>query len=278
MKLTLALLATIAGGSFGAAQTANAGSIIAGLQAYGETAGLLMPHRLAQFVPQVAHESARFVYDKEVWDGKGAQARYDIRTDLGNTPERDGDGYLYRGRSGIQLTGKANYQAFTAWCAKRFKNAPDFVAKPGLINTDPWEGLVPIWYWETRQLNTYADAGNTEMVSRRINGGTNGLDDRLLLYTRTGLTFLGYRLERGVIRTFQAASGLKPDDIDGPQTRKALHLRLVDLGRGAAQPAPAPSLPVAAEMPDEGPIAGPAPDVAGAIAKLEGALADLRAA
>ncbi len=86
-----------------------------------------------------------------------AQKRYDTRTDLGNTPQVDGDGKLYLGRTSGQLTGKGNYQAFCDWCVTRKLNPPDFVAKPDLLNNDPWEGLVPTWYWQSRNLNRWAD-------------------------------------------------------------------------------------------------------------------------
>ena len=183
----------------------NMASFIGGLAAGGQLAGLNnAPHRLAQYVAQVAHETARFRYDREVWDGKGAQARYDTRTDLGNTPERDGDGFKYRGRTGIQITGKANYQQFTDWARRLDPSSPDFVADPDAANTDPWEGLGPIWYWDSRSLNRHADTGNNEMVTRRINGGLN--DD---------------------VRGFQMARGLAVDGVSGPMTRAAMHSALL---------------------------------------------------
>ncbi|MBK1625213.1 hypothetical protein CKO32_16765 [Afifella marina DSM 2698] len=179
------------------ARRANMASIVAGLDVYGEEAGLLLPHRLAQYIAQVAHESARFIHDREIWGPTAAQRRYDTRTDLGNTADADGDGYLYRGRTTMQLTGRRNYTKFFEWCLAKGLNPPDFVADPAAVNTDPWEGLAPIWYWdvgnpEGRSLNVYADDGNNEMVTRRINGGTTGLPDRLELYTRAALVFLGY--------------------------------------------------------------------------------------
>nr|WP_234835981.1 hypothetical protein [Sinorhizobium meliloti] len=72
------------------------------------------------------HESGDFRYDREIWGPTPAQQRYDARTDLGNTPERDGDGYLYRGRTGMQLTGKDNYRQFRNWCRATGLDCPDF--------------------------------------------------------------------------------------------------------------------------------------------------------
>lgn len=209
----------------------NAESVIGSLEKYGDTFGLLVPHRLAQFLPQILHESGNFRYDKEIWGPTPAQKRYDTRKDLGNTPAADGDGFLYRGRAGIQVTGKANYTAFRDWCRANIKpDAPDFVSDPDAILTDPWEGLAPIWYWSTRNLNRYADSGNPEMIRRKINGGTNGLTECLDLYTKVALVMLGFK--PGDVREFQSGAkgdGLYTGDVDGldgPQTRSALHMAL----------------------------------------------------
>lgn len=205
----------------------NMRSVIAGLKTGGGEAGLDRPHRLAQFIPQVTHESARFVHDREVWGPTAAQKRYDTRTDLGNTPERDGDGKKFMGRTGIQITGRANTREFREWCRGRWPEAPDFEAEPDMMNTDPWEGLGPIWYWDTRNLNRYADKGDIEMVTRRINGGLNGYADRLELYDRTALVILGRAPDD--VRGFQSDAGLTVDGISGPRTRAALHEALVEL-------------------------------------------------
>lgn len=219
-----------------AAITANANSIIVGLERYGSHPDIQLdlPHRVAHYIAQLAHESGGFRYDKEIWGNTPAQQRYDTRTDLGNTPEKDGDGKLYAGRAGIQLTGKANYQAFTKWVRANIdKGAPDFVKEPDLINTDPWEGLVPIWYWTVgnptgKSLNIYADQNDLEMITRKVNGGTNGLGDRQDYYTRTGLVLLGYDItdEEKAITKFQNASGLETDGISGPRTRTEIHKSL----------------------------------------------------
>ena len=188
-------------------------------------AGLDRPHRLLQFLPQLAHENSRWRYDREVWGPTAAQKRYETRTDLGNTAAVDGDGYLFRGRTGMQITGRSNYARFTAWAREVHGADVDFVAKPDLVNTDPWEGLGPIWFWDEgagESLNRFADAGNNEMVSRRINGGTNGLADRLDLYVQASLAFLGHKS----VRAFQGAAGITVDGDAGPQTRGVLHEEL----------------------------------------------------
>ena len=249
MKVTASVLAQIAGKPV----NDNMRSIVAGLDAYGERFGLVSLHRLAHYIPQLAHESGAFRYDRELWGPTPAQARYDTRTDLGNTPEKDGDGKRNAGRGPLQITGGDNLRAFTAWVRKNIDpNAPDFFANPDLINTDPWEGVGPIWYWSTRKLNAYADTNDIEMITRRINGGLNGFADRLHWYVRTALVLAGYAPD--AITSFQIdaqRAGLlpadepgKPSQVDGlagPKTRAALHMTLAK-----AQPVEQPAVTVKA--------------------------------
>jgi putative chitinase len=221
-----------------AIDTANAKSALLGLEMYGyEKLGLNRPHRLAQYLAQIMHESARFRYDRELWGPTPAQKRYDTRTDLGNTAAVDGDGKLYAGRAGIQITGKTNYAAFTKWTKKIDPRAPDFVKNPNAVNTDPWEGLAAIWYWETHNLNYDADRGDTDRITKRINGGYNGRADRRDLFVRTALVLLGYEPTE-VIR-FQMNSGLSVDGVAGPVTHNALHYALLVVPALGAPKAPA---------------------------------------
>lgn len=208
----------------------NMQSIIAGLETYGEKAGLDLPHRLAKYLGQLSHESGAFKYDKEIWGNTPAQQRYDTRTDLGNTKAKDGDGKRYMGRTGTQLTGKANYTSFRDWVRKNVDpKAPDFVKYPDKVNTDPWEGLVPIWFWTVgnstgKSLNTYADENNDEMITRRINGGLNGYADRLDYTARASLVLAGYGPED--VLTFQKkvfTDSKEWDGLVGPKTRSKLH-------------------------------------------------------
>lgn len=218
----------------------NMNSVIAGLEADDGKNGLHLPHRLAHYFAQLGTESGGFKYDKEIWGNTPAQQKYDTRTDLGNTKERDGDGKKYMGRSGIQLTGKANYTSFRDWARKEYPDlkVPDFVRYPDKINEDPWEGLVPIWYWSVgnptrKSLNIYADENNAEMITRRVNGGLTHLSDRLSYYTRAALVLLGY--DPDDIKEFQEAAFPKDpsqwDGISGPQTRTKLHEALVAMAR-----------------------------------------------
>ena len=221
-----------------ATDTANIDSIVAALTEFGAEHGLDKPHRLAHFLAQLAHESGGFRYDREVWRPTPAQKRYDQRADLGNTPELDGDGKKNAGRGPIQLTGGANIAQFEQWCVDRGYDPPDFTANPDLINTDPWEGLSAIFYWSTRRLNNYADENNIEQITKRINGGLNGFEDRIRFYVRVSLVLLGYA--PGDVEGFQSAAqkaGLLPPDtadkkqVDGdagPLTRAAMHKTLAD--------------------------------------------------
>lgn len=209
----------------GPVNAANMNSVLVSLDRYGEDFGMDRVHRLVQYLAQLMHESGDFRYDREIWGPTPAQQRYDTRTDLGNTPAKDGDGKLYMGRTANQLTGKANYQAFYDWCVEEGYNPPDFVKNPDLINTDPWEGLVPLWYWQSRNLNRYADQGDIETITKKTNGGMNGFDDRVDHYARLSLVVLG--LKPTAVREFQAAKGLDVDGDVGPKTRAALHKALL---------------------------------------------------
>jgi putative chitinase len=211
----------------GAVNESNMNSVIVSLNQFGATAGLDKKCRLAQFIGQIMHESGDFRYDREIWGQTPAQERYDTRTDLGNTPAVDGDGKKYMGRTGIQITGRANYQAFHDWCGYKGFNPPDIVANPDLVNTDPWEGLACIWFWDSHGLNRFADDGDIEAVTKHINGGLNGLADRIDHYARFSLVLLGYGPNE--VKRFQAGACLVVDGAVGPKTCAALHAALVAL-------------------------------------------------
>ncbi|NSZ73936.1 glycoside hydrolase family 19 protein [Agrobacterium tumefaciens] len=222
----------------GRVDESNLNSVMMALSKYGAGVGLNLPHRAVPYLAELMHESGSFRYDREIWGPTPAQERYDTRTDLGNTPAKDGDGYKNRGRGPIQVTGGYNIRTFYEWCQRKGLNPPDFVRNPDLINTDPWEGLSAIWYWDEgnpdkKSLNRYADRNDMEMITRRINGGLNGYADRLDYYTRLGLAVLGFKVTDiiGLQNAGQKAGYYKGklDGLDGPQTRSAIHLMLVDL-------------------------------------------------
>ena len=102
---------------------------------------------------------------------------------IGNGPEVSGDGWNYRGRGPIQLTGKANYQA-----AGQFLSV-DLVANPDWVASSAQGFRVAVWYWTTHNLNQYADANDIISITRAINGGTLGLQAREA-YTQQALAVL----------------------------------------------------------------------------------------
>src|SRR3954470_14435421 len=134
--------------------------------------GIDTPLRLCHFMAQLAHESAHFQVTREFASGKA----YEGRRDLGNT--QAGDGVRYRGRGLIQTTGRANYRESTGDIQKMDPAAPDFEATPATLEEFPWALLAGISYWRRRNINAAADRDDIVKVTRVINGGTNGLEDR----------------------------------------------------------------------------------------------------
>jgi putative chitinase len=159
------------------------------------------PQRVAAFVAQCAHESGNFVFIKENLNYKAASlmktfGKYfptaDIAAQYANKPERianrvyanrmgngdeaSGDGYRYCGRGLIQLTGRDNYQAFAESVEMAVEDVPAYLAT--------FEGAVQsaCWFWETNNLNQWADKGDILTLTKRINGGTIGLEDRIRHY------------------------------------------------------------------------------------------------
>lgn len=97
---------------------------------------------------------------------------------LGNGDEASGDGYRFRGRGAIQLTGRANYNA----CGGQVGH--DLIADPSWLETPEGALKSAAWFWTKNGLNTLADTGDFVAVTKRINGGTNGLKDRQALYNK----------------------------------------------------------------------------------------------
>jgi putative chitinase len=97
---------------------------------------------------------------------------------LGNGPAATGDGWRYRGRGLIQVTGWVNYQA----CGSALDL--DLLSKPELLEQPEYAALSAALYWSSNELNELADAGKLEAITQRINGGQNGAADRLTIYQR----------------------------------------------------------------------------------------------
>jgi putative chitinase len=99
---------------------------------------------------------------------------------MGNGPESSGDGYKYRGRGPIQLTGKDNYRAFAKDMFDDWENLFD---NPDWVTSDRDFALMSaIWFWNKNKLNVQADAGDIKLMTKKINGGYIGLDDRIKHY------------------------------------------------------------------------------------------------
>lgn len=162
------------------------------------------PRRVAAFVAQCAHESGGFMVLKENLNYKAASLRkifpkyfpddaiaqryasmpnkqeaianriYANR--MGNGPEESGDGYRYCGRGLIQLTGRQNY----TWFAASLEISPEEATE--YLGTFEGAAQSACWFWETNKLNQWADAGDIVTLTKRINGGTIGLEDRIKHY------------------------------------------------------------------------------------------------
>jgi len=159
--------------------------------------GIDTPQRVAAFIAQAAHESGNFtalhenlnyraetlrkVFPKyfptdalaqQYAHNQEAIANRVYANRMGNGPEESGDGYRYCGRGLIQLTGQSNYQSFADSIETPIEQIPDFL--------QTFEGAVQsaCWFWENNNLNQYADSDDILTMTKRINGGTIGLEDR----------------------------------------------------------------------------------------------------
>lgn len=156
------------------------------------------PLRVAHFLSQVLHESGRMKFIRENMNYSAEGLRKTFRkyfttaqaleyarqpqrigsrvyaNRMGNGDEASGDGYRYRGRGLMQLTGRSNYEEFSTWIGD------DVVTSPELVS-DKYVVASAIHYWITHHLNELADIDDCRAVTKRINGGYNGLTDRMAL-------------------------------------------------------------------------------------------------
>lgn len=133
--------------------------------------------REAAFLAQICHESGSLKYVLEIASGKD----YEGRADLGNT--HAGDGPKYKGRGLLQITGRANYEA----CG--FALGKNLIADPQYLETPMGASRSAAWFWEKSGLNELADQGSFGTITKKINGGYNGLDDRIRHYVRIRKVF-----------------------------------------------------------------------------------------
>jgi putative chitinase len=131
------------------------------------------PLRIRHFLAQVLHESAKLYYTKELASGQA----YEGRKDLGNL--LPGDGVKFKGRGLIQITGRFNYEKLS----KEF--GVDFIKFPELLELPKHATLSAGWFWNKNELNTYADKDDVKTITKKINGGYNGLEDRTAILAAT---------------------------------------------------------------------------------------------
>ncbi|MCX8282492.1 peptidoglycan-binding protein [Phyllobacterium sp. 0TCS1.6C] len=230
--------------------------IVDGINTHGDRFGLDQPHRQAHYLANLALESGGFTRQTENLNYTSAQRIYDVFKGSSKSPRfrsvaecqlyvrnpeklankvygnrmgntKPGDGWLYRGRTPKQITGKSNYAAFTKWVLGIFAEAPNFVADPDAITHNPWSFLATVWFWDANDCNRYADRNDPENLRRVINGGLNGYADVLAYYDRAALVLLGYGVNE--VAKFQRDNGLTADGISGPLTRAAMHQALIKL-------------------------------------------------
>jgi putative chitinase len=126
----------------------------------------------AHFLAQVSHESGGFFYLQEIGSDEYFADNYEGREDLGNTQE--GDGIEFRGRGYIQLTGRFNYESYALFCSDK-----TIVSNPSLVARVDHAIGAAFYFWQREDLSPIADRDDAIGLTRRINGGENGLEDRL---------------------------------------------------------------------------------------------------
>lgn len=159
------------------------------------------PLRMAHFLAQCAYESAEFtrveenlnysaerllqVFPKYFTDESAHEYAHNKRriasrvyaNRMGNGDEETQDGWIYRGRGYIQLTGLNNYKEFDKSCNADVLNNPELVATKYPLAS-------AAWFWVTLNLNYLADRNDIDSITKKVNGGTNGLDDRIKWFNR----------------------------------------------------------------------------------------------
>ena len=161
---------------------AQAGVFILALNAAMLHPHITGPKRMAAFIAQVGHESGELRYVREL-GGEHYLSKYDtgaLAARLGNTPDADGDGQKYRGRGLIQITGRRNYLA----CSRALFGDERLLHFPELLEQPQWAAESAAWFWHSNGLNELADQDQFTTITRRINGGLNGLEHRQQLWEK----------------------------------------------------------------------------------------------
>ena len=166
--------------------------------------GIDTSKRVAMYLAEVFHESGNLRYTEEnmnysadgllkTWPSRFTKekaqvyarnpekiANYVYANRMGNGNEASGDGWRFRGRAFIGITGRDNYQKYanSEWCVG------DLMKNPDMLSQFPENQKASMWFWDTQNLNKYADMCDIDKCSRIINGGTLGLANRKFLYRR----------------------------------------------------------------------------------------------
>ena len=168
MKITRAQLINVVG------YADKVDSLLHYINLYLDTFHINTPQRVAHFMAQCCHETGGLKFLKECGNSvyfkkydKGKLAKM-----LGNT--KPGDGERYKGRGLIHITGRANYQAYqdSGYCKG------DIMSSPWLLEQPIGAAKSGMWWWMKHGLNELADKGDLVAVTKKVNGGTNGLEDR----------------------------------------------------------------------------------------------------
>jgi putative chitinase len=170
------------------------------MEQYLPTFGITTPARVAGFIAQCAHESGDFnvLQENLNYGAKGLRGlfgkyfpddatalHYERKPELianriysgrmANGPEASGDGWKFRGRGILQITGRANYTQ----CSRDLFGDDCLVQNPDLLREPAYAVLSACWFWYKNQLNPICDSGDIVLLSKKINGGTIGLEDRI---------------------------------------------------------------------------------------------------
>jgi putative chitinase len=182
-----------------ALNTAKATAFFPFLRSAVDEFSIATPARSAAFLAQLAHESGQFRFMEEIWGPTPAQVRYEpqgtLAARLGNTDA--GDGRRFKGRGPIQVTGRANYRRYGDLLGI------DLVADPARAADPSVAFRIAALFWSSNGLNELADQGNADafrQITRRINGGFNGLADRQQFFARA-CEVLGVSATRGMPRS-----------------------------------------------------------------------------
>jgi putative chitinase len=165
MQITPAILEAVAG-----RPVKNADALCEAMNEFLPKAGIDTPLRVAHCLAQCSHETGGFKWFVE-FGGPTYCAKYDFRADLGNNGA--GEGYRYRGRGILMLTGRGNYRTYGKRLGLPLEESPDLAAEP--------KNAVRIacLFWSDKGLNRWADKDDALKITKAINGGTLGLADRL---------------------------------------------------------------------------------------------------